>query len=177
MHVDPDLGCDDRPLTYSHHNDEPDADGSERRRSLYLGSGASGAMQSANKDAPEANGDGTVKVRPVDKDLRCKRFVDTSESCAGVPSLKSFCLILAAQVGYHLSSTDLITSYLQANDFADGEYVVLNFWGCVEQSRRSGSMSDHVATSMAAFQLVLHGGKPTENGCYELALLNVKMQL
>ena len=44
--VDPDLGCDDQPLTYSHSDNEPNADGSERHRSLYLDSGANGAVQS-----------------------------------------------------------------------------------------------------------------------------------
>ena len=38
-------------------------------------------------------------------------------------------------------------------------------------------MSSHVATSMAAFQLELHGNRPTESGCCRLASLNVKMQL
>ena len=77
--------------------------------------------------------DGTVKVRLVAKDLKCKRFVDTSESYAGVPSLKAFRLILAARAGYHLSSADLITSYLQADDFADGEYIVLKYWHPIKE--------------------------------------------
>ena len=202
--VDPDLGCDDRPLTYMHSNDEPDADGSERHRSLYLDSGVSGAVQSymctamptkthrkpktdakrgelSVKEAcspdylplflkgldrelgemdrrrfmteEEAGAiselqqlhalgcrfvitvkeDGTVKVRLAAKDLKCKRFDDTSEIYAGVPSLKAFRLILAARAGYHLSSADLIASYLQADDFADGEYTVLKFWHPIKE--------------------------------------------
>ena len=77
--------------------------------------------------------DGTVKVRLVAKDLTCKRFVDTSESYAGVPSLKAFRLILAARAGYHLSSANLITSYLQTDDFDDGEYTVLKFWHPIKE--------------------------------------------
>ena len=77
--------------------------------------------------------DGSVKVRLVAKDLKCKRYVDTSESYAGVPSLKAFRLILAARAGYHLSSADLITSYLQADDFADGKYIVLKFWHPIKE--------------------------------------------
>ena len=40
--------------------------------------------------------------------------------------------VLSARAGYHLSSADLhaglITSYLQADDFADSGYIVLKFW-------------------------------------------------
>ena len=214
--ADPNLGCDDRPLTYRRTDDEPDADSSERHRSLCLDSGAHSIVQSyvcttvPTKTHPKPKTDakrgelsikeacspeylrlplflkgldrelgemdrrrfmadeeagavseleqlhalgcrfvitvkegGTVKVRLVanvnTKDLKCKRFVDTSGNYAGVPSLKAFRLILAARAGYHLSSADLITSYLQADDFADGEYIVLKFrhpikekWICVK---------------------------------------------
>ena len=200
----PNLGCDDRPLAYRRGDDGPDADGSERHRSLLPDSNASGVVQGfvcttvptkthrkpktdakrgelSIKEAcsPEylplflkgldrelgemdrrrfmteeeagaiselqqlhalgcrfvvtVKEDGTVKVRLVAKDLKCKRFVDTSESYAGVPSLKAFRLILAARAGYHLSSADLITSYLQADDFADGEYIVLKFWHPIKE--------------------------------------------
>ena len=44
--ADPDLRCDDRPLTYRRGDDEPDADGRERHRSLLPGSNASGVVQS-----------------------------------------------------------------------------------------------------------------------------------
>ena len=44
--VGPDLGCDDRPLTYSHIDDDPDADGNERHRSLCFNSRASRVVQS-----------------------------------------------------------------------------------------------------------------------------------
>ena len=44
--ADPDLGCDDRPLTYRRGDDEPDADGSERHRLLLLDSSTSGVVQS-----------------------------------------------------------------------------------------------------------------------------------
>ena len=44
--ADPNLGCDDRPLTYRRTDDEPDADSSERHRSLCLDSGAHSIVQS-----------------------------------------------------------------------------------------------------------------------------------
>ena len=50
-----------------------------------------------------------------------------------MPSLKAFRLILAARAGYHLSLADLITNCLQADDFADGEYIVLKFWHPIKE--------------------------------------------
>jgi hypothetical protein len=72
--------------------------------------------------------DGAIKVRLVAKDLKCKRFVDTADSYAGVPAIKVVRMILAARAGDRISSTDLITSYLQANDFEEGESLLLKFW-------------------------------------------------
>ena len=44
MPDDPNLGCDDRPLAYRCSDDEPDADDSERHRSLCRGNGANGTV-------------------------------------------------------------------------------------------------------------------------------------
>ena len=72
--------------------------------------------------------DGAIKVRLVAKDLKCKRFVDTADSYAGVPAIKVVRMILAARAGDRISSADLITSYLQADDFEEGESLLLKFW-------------------------------------------------
>ena len=72
--------------------------------------------------------DGSMKVRLVAKDLKCKRFVDTADSYAGVPSIKVVRMLLAARAGDLISSADLITSYLQADDFDSGESLLLKFW-------------------------------------------------
>ena len=77
--------------------------------------------------------DWKVKCRLVAKDLKCKRFVDTSESYAGVPSLKAFRLLLASMGHTHVSSADLITAYLQANGFKVGETLVIKFFHPIEK--------------------------------------------
>ena len=56
--------------------------------------------------------DGAIKVRLVAKDLKCKRFVDTTDSYAGVSAIKVVRKNLAARAGDCISSVDLITSYL-----------------------------------------------------------------
>ena len=72
--------------------------------------------------------DGSMKVRLVAKDLKCKRFVDTADSYAGVPAIKVVRMLLAARAGDLVSSADLVTSYLQADNFDNGESLLLKFW-------------------------------------------------
>jgi hypothetical protein len=62
------------------------------------------------------------------KTLTHKSFVEIADSYAGVPAIKVVRMILAARAGDRISSADLITSYLQADDFDDGESLLLKFW-------------------------------------------------
>lgn len=81
---------------------------------------------------PESD-DWSIKCRLVAKDLKCKRKVDPVESYAGVPSLKAFRMLLAACGHKRISTADLVTAYLQQDDFDEGKKLLIKFWHPVKQ--------------------------------------------
>ena len=71
----------------------------------------------------------TAKARLVMKDLKARRKLDPIQTCAAVPQLYGIRLMLALtnQLRYIKSTCDLVTAYLQQEEWDQGSWMLIKW--------------------------------------------------